>query len=94
MEQSLLTELRLLERFKNQLNLNKETDEVAQMRYQIAQDRFLLGDLSITDLSIALQEKDQAKRDYIRSVWDFWQSFYRIRALTLYDFVNQKKIQY
>ena len=93
-EQRILTELRLVKHYHTQYQLSAEADEVAQLRYQIAQDRFLLGDLSITDLSIALQEKDQAKRDYIRALWDYWRSYYRIRLLTLYDFEQNQKINY
>ena len=94
LEQQIITQITLLEMYVQQVQLNTEADQVAQDRYQIAQDRFIIGDLSITDLSIALQEKDQAKRDYIRSLWDFWRSYYTVRFLTLYDFEKQKKIQY
>lgn len=91
-DQALLTELTLLRRYAKQVSLNKEVDALAQMRYQIAQEAFLINKLSITDLSIAIQEKDNAKRDYVRSLWDYWQSYYRIRELTLYDFRFNKKI--
>ena len=91
-DQILLTELTLLRRYAKQVELNKEVDELAQMRYQIAQDRFLINKLSITDLSIALQEKDQAKRDYVQSLWDYWKSYYRIRELTLFDFTLNQHI--
>lgn len=94
LEQVLLTELTLLRRYADQVALNKEVDELAQMRYKIAQDRFLINKLSITDLSIALQEKDQAKRDYVQSLWNYWRSYYRIRELTLYDFKSNQKIHY
>lgn len=89
-DQILLTELTLLRRYAKQVELNKEVDTLAQMRYKIAQDAFLINQLSITDLSIAIQEKDKAKRDYVRSLWDYWRSYYRIRELTLFDFeLNQ-----
>ncbi|MEL7339661.1 MAG: TolC family protein, partial [Bacteroidota bacterium] len=94
LEQVLLTELTLLRRYADQVALNKEVDALAQMRYKIAQDRFLINQLSITDLSIALQEKDQAKRDYVQSLWNYWRSYYRIRELTLYDFQRNQKIHY
>ncbi|MEM6800861.1 MAG: TolC family protein [Bacteroidota bacterium] len=93
-DQGLLTELTLLRRYAKQVELNNEVDELAQMRYQIAQDRFLINKLSITDLSIALQEKDRAKRDYVQSLWDYWKTYYRIRELTLYDFSIHQKITY
>ncbi|MEL6865304.1 MAG: TolC family protein [Bacteroidota bacterium] len=93
-EQSLLTELTLFRRYFKQVGLSKEVDELSQMRYNIAQERFLIGDLSITDLTLALREKDQARKDYIRSLWSYWKSYYSIRELTLYDFASNQKIKY
>jgi hypothetical protein len=54
----------------------------------------VLGNLSITDLSIAFQEKDQAKRDYVFALRDYWKAFYRLRYLSLYDFEKGNKISY
>jgi hypothetical protein len=39
-----------------------------------------------------MQEKDQAKRNYIETLRDFWIAYYEIRKLTLYDFENMKAI--
>ena len=68
------------------------TDQLSQERYQIAKQRYLLGNLDITNLNIALQEKDQAKRDYIQALRNYWNAYYSIRRLTLYDFERQEKI--
>lgn len=59
---------------------------------QIGQDRFKLSDLSVTDLGIATQEKDRARRDAILALRDYWQAFYTLRLLTLYDFETEQKI--
>lgn len=93
-EQILMTELSLFRQYQQQVSLNQEVDEYSQMRYQIAQDRFLTGNLNITDLIIAFQEKDNAKRDYIRSLWEYWRSYYRIEQLTLYDFKANRKLAF
>ena len=75
---------------QEQVKLTAETDEIADNRYQIAQDRFILSDLSITDLGLAMQEKDAAKRDYIIALRDYWRVYYILRLFTLYDFeLNQ-----
>jgi outer membrane protein TolC len=79
---------------REQLLLTEEADNIASEKYQIAKDRYILGNLSITDLSIAFTEKDQAKRDYIFALRDFWGSYYRIRYLSLYDFEINRKIDY
>ncbi|UTA69003.1 MULTISPECIES: TolC family protein [Emticicia] len=91
--QEIYTQVTLFEMLKNQLTLTAQADSIASEKYQIAQDRYVLGNLSITDLSIAFQEKDQAKRDYINALQDYWKTHYELRYLTLYDFEKQRKIQ-
>lgn len=91
--QEIYTQVTLFEMLKNQLTLTAQADSIASEKYQIAQDRYVLGNLSITDLSIAFQEKDQAKRDYINALKDYWKTYFELRYLTLYDFEKQRKIQ-
>jgi len=93
-EEEIYTLITLCNMLKDQLALSKEADEIATERYEIAKNRFFIGNLSITDLTIALQEKDQAKRDYIFSLRDFWNTWLTIRVKTLYDFELNKKINY
>jgi outer membrane protein TolC len=92
-EQEIFTQVTLLQMLQKQVKLTKLTDGIAANRYQIAQERFILSNLSVTDLAIATQEKDRAKRDYILALRDYWQSYYSLRLLTLYDFEKNEKIQ-
>jgi len=94
LEEEIYTLITLFNMLKDQLALSKEADEIADERYEIAKNRFFIGNLSITDLTIALQEKDQAKRDYIFSLKDFWTTWLTIRVKTLYDFELGRKIIY
>ena len=92
-EQQIFTQVTLLQMLQKQAQLTKLADNIAANRYQIAQDRFILSDLSVTDLGIAMQEKDRARRDYIIALRDYWQSYYSLRLLTLYDFERNEKIK-
>jgi outer membrane protein len=92
--QQIFTQITLFELMKQQLVLTAQADSIASEKYQIAKDRYVLGNLSITDLSIAFQENDQAKRDYISALRDFWGAYYQIRYLSLYDFEANHKITY
>ncbi|QTN38057.1 TolC family protein [Cryomorphaceae bacterium] len=86
--------IQLAERFnllQTQIEFYKQGDELAAERYQISYDRYLLGDLSITDLMIALGEKDRARRDYLGALRDYWEAYYRLQLFTLYDFRTQQK---
>jgi outer membrane protein TolC len=90
--QEIYTQVTLFEMMKEQLVLTAQADSIASEKYFIAKERYVLGNLSITDLSIAFQEKDQAKRDYIFALRDFWGAFYQLRYLSLYDFEKREKI--
>ncbi len=92
--QQIVTQVTLYDMMRDQVVLSAQADSIASEKYQIAKDRYVLGNLSITDLSIAFQEKDQAKRDYISSLRDFWGAYYQLRYLSLYDFEKNEKIVY
>jgi hypothetical protein len=46
----------------------------------------LIGKIDVTDLNIALTEKDAATRSYLSRLNNYWTYFYTIRRFTLYDF--------
>ena len=94
-EQEVYTQVRTLEMLRDQVAITQKADDISQRRYNIAKNRYLIGKISITDLSIALTEKDQAKRDYINSLGggeDFWQAYFNLRQLTLYDFKENRRL--
>jgi len=74
-----------------QVDLAAKADTIATLRYSVTKQRFLIGKIDILDLNIASTEKDMAKRGYISSLRTYWNYFYTIRQLTLYDF--DKNIQ-
>ncbi|MDF2191126.1 TolC family protein [Paraflavitalea sp. CAU 1676] len=92
--QEIFTQVTLFDMMQDQLTLTAQADSIASEKYQIAKERYVLGHLSITDLSIAFQEKDQAKRDYIYALRDLWGAYYQLRYLSLYDFEKNEKIIY
>jgi len=67
---------------------------VAGNGYLIALKRFQNGEISITDMNIAQGERERAKRDYIRSIQNYWVAYFRLRELTLYDFEMGHNISY
>lgn len=79
---------------KSQIETAEAADKVAAKGYLIALKKFQNGEISITDLNISLAEREAAKRDYIRSIENYWESFYLLREVTLYDFEFGKKIHY
>ncbi|WP_199140569.1 TolC family protein [Pedobacter sp. ASV12] len=93
-KQQIVTQVTLFNMMKEQLQLTAEAEKIAAEKYKIASERYVLGNLSITDLSIAFQENDRAKRDYVSSLKDFWGAYYQLRYLSLYDFEKNQKITY
>jgi len=85
-EQEVLTKVRQFEMLRLQIEITRKSDEVASERYNVAQNRYLIGKIDITNLNIALKEKDEAKRNYILALKSFWTAYYDLRRLTLYDF--------
>ena len=78
---------------RNFLKTAKKAQEIALKRYEIAKKRFVLGKINITDLNIALQEQDRSVLQYLNSLEKFWVDYYTLRRLTLYDFIENKKIE-
>lgn len=93
-ERNVIVQVEKFNLLKDQLETAKEADNVAENGYLIALKKFQNGEISITDLNISLSERESAKRDYIRSIEDYWESYYNIRIMTLYDFELQDKILY
>ena len=78
---------------RNFLYTSEKAKEVSIKRYDISQKRYMLGKITITDLNIALQERDKAVLQYLNSLEKFWQDYYILRQLTLYNFIDDQKIK-
>ncbi|OGX85489.1 TolC family protein [Hymenobacter glacialis] len=91
-EQTVLTQASQFAALAEQLRLAERADSLAQRRYDITRATYLLGRLSLTDLSLASNAKDSAKRNRIFALRACWVAHYRLRALTLYDFDKQAPI--
>jgi outer membrane protein TolC len=92
-EQGIFTLVRQFEMLRLQIEITKKSNEVATERYNVAQNRYLIGKIDITDLNLALTQKDNASNNYTQALRQFWTSYYDLRASTLYDF-SEKKLLY
>ncbi len=75
------------------IEYTREADRTAAERFEIARQRYIAEDISLTEYNIALEEKDRAKQDYITALKDYWLTYYTIRILTLYDFENNEQLK-
>lgn len=79
----------LVERYSNQLRqleTARRADEIAQRRYATNVETFLIGKISTLDLNDSRVKKDEARREYINELYMFWNYYYQIRSLTLWDY--------
>jgi outer membrane protein TolC len=76
----------------DQVEVKEQANLTAQQRYEITRKRFLVGKVSVLELNDASRQQDQAKRNYIRALRNYWQDYYEIRRMTLYDFIEQTKL--
>ncbi|MBB6611028.1 TolC family protein [Pontibacter sp. Tf4] len=89
-EQAVLSQANQYITLKRRLETTAAADAIAQERYNITKSTFIVGRISITELNIALAEKDQARRAYISALSQFWSAYYSLRQLTLFDFEKQQ----
>jgi len=76
-----------------QVAIAAKSDTVAMKRYEVTKQRFLIGKIAVLDLNDADARKDQNRRAYVQSLQNYWNYFYNMRSLTLYDFLNKKPLE-
>lgn len=76
----------------DQFVIAAKSDTIAQKRYDMTKQRFLIGKVDVLDLNVALSEKDVAKTNYISALRKYWSNFYNLRKITLYDFIQDKSL--
>lgn len=86
-EQEIQTAVRNFDQIRNQIDISKKREEIALKRFDITNNRYLIGKIDILTLTNARNAKDQAIRTYISSLRQYWEAYYELRRLTLYDFL-------
>jgi outer membrane protein TolC len=59
---------------------------IADDAYAKTRRRFIIGRADISALTLSRQRQQEARRNYISALENYWVSYYKIRRLTLYDF--------
>lgn len=88
------TQVREFLQRSSQVQLARESDNIAQRRYEVAQTRYLVGDMDIEFLFQAQSQRDAARVQYIRELSRFWVGLYNLRRMTLYNFRDNQMIDY
>lgn len=92
LEQEVYFETLQFAQLQQQVQLSAKADTIASRRFEVARNRYTIGTIDITDLFDAQQAKDLASQSYIRTLRQYWVSYFRVRRLTLYDFVRDETL--
>ena len=76
----------------DQVAIASKTDTIADLRYEVTKQRFLIGKIDVLDLNVALEEKDVARRGFVEALRNYWNYYYDLRGLTLYDWQKDIKL--
>ncbi len=66
----------------------EEALDLAIMAYNETRQRFIIGQADINSLTLSLNRQQEAQRNYISALQDYWLNYYKIRKLTLHDFAT------
>ncbi len=77
-----------VEQARRNLTIAAKADTVAGKRFEVAYNRYVIGRIDIDNLYVAQNEKDQALVSYVQALRGYWQAYYRLRRITLFDFAT------
>lgn len=70
-----------------QCGISQKADSIAQRRYNLSLEQFAIGRISVLDFNTAQSERSDAQKNFISELYNFWNYYYDIQRLTLYDFL-------
>lgn len=85
----------LVEHFNNQamqVRIALEADSVAQTRYDANVQAFMIGQISTLDLNDSQSSKDEARQTRIEQLYNYWNYYYQLRSLTLWDYERDEEL--
>ena len=71
----------------------EEAMELAKLAQEQTQERFIIGKADINSLTLSTNRRQEAQRNYISALRNYWQSYFKLRKLTLYDFEKNRPIE-
>ena len=68
------------------INSAEEALDLAVMAYEQTRQRFIIGKADVNSLTMALNRQQEAQKNYILALQNYWMNYFKIRRLTLFDF--------
>ena len=66
----------------------EEALDLAVMAYEQTRQRFIIGKADVNSLTLSLNRQQEAQKNYISALQNYWLNYYKIRKLTLHDFAT------
>ncbi|NPA35824.1 MAG: TolC family protein [Chlorobi bacterium] len=92
LEQSVIIQVMEFNVQNEQVRISAKADTVAQLGYDVTKQRFMIDKVDVIKLNSARNSLDQARRNYVNSLAQYWKGYFNIRKLTLFDFENNKSL--
>ncbi len=92
LEQSVIIQVMEFNVQDDQVLISAKADTVAQLGYDVTKQRFLIDKVDVIKLNSARNSLDQARRNYVNTLAQYWKGYFNIRKLTLYDFENKHSL--
>jgi outer membrane protein TolC len=94
LEQEVITTIAEFIQQQRLIKKSAEALEMALTSYQINKQRFIVGKADINTLTLSLNRRMQAQRNYISALSNYWKTYYTIRKLTLFDFEKRETLSF
>jgi len=91
--QNLYLDVEMFNLQASQVAIAAKSDTVAQKMFEVTKQRFMIGKIAVLELNNADTKKDQNRRAYVQSLQNYWNYFYNLRYLTLFDFILKKPLE-
>ncbi|GAB6008814.1 TolC family protein [Dysgonomonas reticulitermitis] len=75
---------------QNLISSAEEALNLATIAYNVTKERFIIGKADLNSLTLSLDRQKNAHQNYILTLRDYWLSYYKLRKLTLFDFLGQE----
>jgi outer membrane protein TolC len=91
-KQDILIKVMQFNKLKDQCDVSMLADSIAKLSYDIANERFVNGSITVLELNSAQNDMTNSASRFISDLGSFWREYYTIRKLTLYDYLKEDEI--
>ncbi|MDR1055766.1 MAG: TolC family protein [Prevotellaceae bacterium] len=91
-EQNIILQVNQFNQQGEQFAITAKADTIAQNRYAVSKQRYLIDKITITDMNNAQNDRDNARQRYLNALSNYWNYYYTLRQTTLYNLLFDKPL--